>query len=95
MLVNGKHDTISVLLYKPSYARHKRDVNQLAWIAYVQSSFDRLRISDNWLSQTPKNKNNTRVKSISHDNFKQNLERCEFRMAKAILRLKTLVFIPS
>ena len=77
MLVNGKHDKISLLPYKLSYARHKRDVNQSAWVAYVQSSFDRLRISDNWLSQT---ENNTRVKSISHDSFIQNLERCEFRI---------------
>ena len=71
--VNGKPDKISVILYKFAYELHKRNIYQSPWITYVNSSLDRIGISDNWLSQTVNNiyAFKTRVKSVLHDNFTQ------------------------
>ena len=85
-VVNGKPDKISVILYKLAYELHKKNIYQSPWITYVKSSFDRIGLSDNWLSQTVNNiyAFKTRVKSVLHDNFTQSWKSKIFESSKCI-----------
>lgn len=75
-IINGKPDKLSVIFYNFFFELHKRDTCQSSGITYVQSSLDKLGLSDVWRSQTVnkllalKNRMKSFINDIVHNSGK-------------------------